>query len=226
MRILLVEDDKRIAQALAETLKDRQYIVDVATDGEMGWDAIETFNYDLILLDIMLPKLDGISLCKRLRKFGYMVPVLMLTAKDTGNDKVIGLDAGADDYVVKPFDLAELAARMRALLRRGSSTTPPILEWGLLCLDPATYKVTYAGHQLHLTPKEFGLLELFLRNSLFVLSRSTILEKLWSFEDPPGEDVVKVHIKELRKKLKVAGAPADLIETVYGLGYRLNGHYS
>lgn len=221
MRILLVEDDRRIARALAETFKDRQYIVDIATDGEMGWNSIETLNYDLILLDIMLPKLDGISLCKRLRQNGYTIPVLMLTARDTSNDKVIGLDAGADDYVVKPFDLAELAARIRALLRRGSSIMPPILEWGLLKLNPATCEVTYAGKQLNLTPKEFGFLELFLRNGRFVLSRSLIIEKLWSFEDPPGEEAVKVHIKELRKKLRAAGAPADLIETVYGLGYRL-----
>jgi DNA-binding response OmpR family regulator len=221
MRILLVEDEKRIAQALAETLKDRQYIVDIATDGEMGWDFIETLSYDLILLDIMLPKLDGISLCKRLRQAGYLTPVLMLTARDSSNDKVIGLDAGADDYVVKPFDLAELTARMRALLRRGNSLLPPILEWELLRLDPATFEVTYAQQQLHLTPKEFGLLELFLRNSCLVLSRSKILEKLWSFEDPPGEEAVKVHIKELRKKLRAAGAPADFIETIYGIGYRL-----
>lgn len=221
MRILLVEDEKRIAQALAETLKDRQYIVDIATDGEMGWDFIETLNYDLILLDIMLPKLDGISLCKRLRQVGYLTPVLMLTARDTSNDKVIGLDAGADDYVVKPFDLAELTARIRALLRRGNSILPPILEWEKLRLDPATFEVSYARQQLHLTPKEFGILELFLRNSSLVLSRSIILEKLWSFEDPPTEEAVKVHIKELRKKLRKVGAPADLIETVYGIGYRL-----
>jgi DNA-binding response OmpR family regulator len=221
MRILLVEDDKRIAQALVETFKDRQYIVDLATDGEMGWHLVQTLNYDLILLDVMLPKLDGISLCKRLRQAGYMIPVLMLTARDTSSDKVIGLDAGADDYVVKPFDLAELAARMRALLRRSSSIMPPILEWGLLRLDPSTCEVTYADKPLNLTPKEFGLLELFLRNGRLVLSRSTILEKLWSLEDPPGEEAVKVHIKELRKKLRKVGASADLIETVYGLGYRL-----
>jgi DNA-binding response OmpR family regulator len=221
MRILLVEDDKRIAIALAETFKDRQYIVDIATDGEMGWDCVKTLSYDLILLDVMLPKLDGISLCKRLRQAGYMIPVLMLTARDTSSDKVIGLDAGADDYVVKPFDLAELAARMRALLRRASSIMPPELEWGLLRLNPATCEVTYAGKELCLTPKEFGLLELFLRNGRFVLSRSAILEKLWSWEDPPGEEAVKVHIKELRKKLRKVGASPDLIETVYGLGYRL-----
>ena len=221
MRILLVEDDERIAQALAETLIDRNYIVDIATDGEAGWDFVQAFAYDLILLDVMLPKLDGIGLCHRLRRASYQMPVLMLTARDTSNDKVMGLDAGADDYVVKPFDLPELAARIRALLRRGNSSTPPILEWENLCLDPSTCHVTYSGQALHLTPKEYGLLELFLRNSSRILSRSSILEHLWSYDDPPGEETIKVHLKDLRKKLKAAGAPADLIQTIYGLGYRL-----
>ena len=221
MKILLVEDDERIAQALAATLKERQYVVDLASDGEVGWDCIEAFDYDLILLDIMLPKLDGVSLCQRLRRAGKLTPVLMLTAKDTSEDKVMGLDAGADDYVVKPFDLEELAARIRALLRRGNSTMPPVLEWERLCLDPSTYEVTYAGEQLHLTPKEYGLLELLLRSSPRVLSRSIILDRLWSFADPPTEEAVKVHIKDLRKKLRAVGAPPDLIQTVYGLGYRL-----
>ncbi|AFY75923.1 MAG: response regulator transcription factor [Hydrococcus sp. C42_A2020_068] len=194
MRILLVEDDDRIAKALAETLKDRQYLVDLATDGEIGWDYLQAFNYDLVILDIMLPKLDGISLCQQMRREGYMNPVLMLTARDNSDDKVKGLDAGADDYVVKPFDLPELAARIRALLRRGNSTLPPVLEWERLRLDPGTCGVTYAGQPLHLTPKEYGLLELLLRNSPRVLSRSTILDRLWSFEDPPTEEAVKVHI--------------------------------
>lgn len=125
MRILLVEDDERIANALAETLKDRQYLVDLAFDGEKGWDFIQSFSYDLIILDVMLPKLSGTALCQRLRDTGYMTPVLMLTARDTSRDKVKGLDAGADDYVVKPFDLPELAARIRALLRRSNTTLPP-----------------------------------------------------------------------------------------------------
>lgn len=221
MRILLVEDDDRIAKALAETLKDRQYLVDLATNGEIGWDYLQAFDYDLVILDIMLPKLDGISLCQQMRREGYMNPVLILTARDTSDDKVKGLDAGADDYVVKPFDLPELAARIRALLRRGNSTLPPVLEWERLRLDPGTCEVTYAGQPLHLTPKEYGLLELLLRNSPRVLSRSTILDRLWSFEDPPAEEAVKVHIKDLRKKLRAVGAPPDFIQTVYGLGYRL-----
>jgi DNA-binding response OmpR family regulator len=221
MRILLVEDDERIANALTETLRDRQYLVEVAADGEYAWNLIEAFAYDLIILDVMLPKLDGISLCKRLRRKGYMTPVLMLTARDTSSDKVVGLDAGADDYVVKPFDLAELTARIRALLRRGKETLPPVLEWEHLCLDPTSCEVTYNGQLLHLTPKEYKLLELFLRNNRRVFSRSAILDHLWSYEAPPVEDAVKVHIKDLRKKLKAVGAPPDFIETVYGLGYRL-----
>jgi len=221
MRILLVEDDQRIAIALAETLRDRQYQVDLAEDGEMGWGLLQAFEYELILLDVMLPKLNGIQLCQRLRKAGMQTPVLMLTAKDSSNDKVSGLDAGADDYVIKPFDLAELTARIRALMRRGTVILPNVLEWRNLRLNPSNYEVTYGNEILRLTPKEYQLLELFLRKPQRVLSRTMILDQLWSFDEPPGEETIKVHIKDLRKKLRNAGAPADFIETVYGLGYRL-----
>ncbi len=221
MRILLVEDDTRIAGALAETLRDRQYQVDLAEDGESGWNYLQSITYDVILLDVMLPKLDGIQLCQRLRQKGIQTPVLMLTARDSSNDKVMGLDAGADDYVIKPFDLAELAARIRALLRRGNTTAPPVLEWGNLHLNPNNYQVFYGEQSLSLTPKEYQLLELFLRKPQRVLSRQQILDHLWSFEEPPGEETVKVHLKELRKKLRKAGADPDFIETVYGMGYRL-----
>ena len=221
MRILLVEDDQRIAKALSRALQTQNYVIDVAFDGEAGWEFVNAFEYDLIVLDVMLPKLNGIGLCQRLRQAGYTMPVLMLTAKDTSNDKVMGLDAGADDYVVKPFDLPELAARIRALLRRGNSILPPILEWEKLKLNPNTCEVSYNQIPLHLTPKEYSLLELFLHNPQRVFSRSNILEHLWSFEDPPSEEAVKVHIKDIRRKLKNLGAPPDLIETVYGIGYRL-----
>ncbi|WP_009547130.1 response regulator transcription factor [Crocosphaera subtropica] len=221
MRILLVEDDERIAKVLAASLTEQRYTVDMAGDGEKGWEFIEALAYDLILLDVMLPKLTGIGLCQRIRQSGYTIPVLMLTAKDTSEDKVMGLDVGADDYVVKPFDVPELLARIRALLRRGNVAPNPILEWQQLRLDPSNYEVTYSDKLLHLTPKEYGLLELFLRNENIVLSRSAILDNLWSFEDPPSEEAVKVHIKDLRKKLRKVGAPPDFIETVYGVGYRL-----
>jgi len=220
MKILLVEDDERIARALAEALSDQNYAVDIAIDGEEGWAYVEAYQYSLILLDWMLPKLDGIHFCQRLRQHGLHTPVLLLTAKDTSTDKVIGLDAGADDYVVKPFDLQELMARIRALLRRGNSTLPPVLEWGKLRLDPGTTEVVYGNQPLHLTPKEYQLIELFLRQSRRILNRSTILEQLWTSEEPPGEETVKVHIRSLRQKLAAAGA-TDFIETVYGLGYRL-----
>ena len=221
MRILLVEDDVRLAEALAEALTDQLYVVDVVKDGESGWSQAKAIAYDLILLDITLPKLDGFSLCQRLRTHGYHLPILMLTARDTSSDKVNGLDAGADDYVVKPFDLQELLARIRALLRRGSSPSAPTLVWGGLHLNPSTYEVSYQNQPLQLTPKEFSLLELFLRNGRRVLSRSAIIDSLWSSENPPEEDTVKAHIKSLRQKLRTVAAPEDVIETVHGLGYRL-----
>jgi DNA-binding response OmpR family regulator len=222
MRILLVEDDIRLAETLAEALTDQRYVVDVVTDGEAGWDQAKVLEYDLLLLDVMLPELDGISLCQRLRSHGYSMPVLMLTARDTVSDKIAGLDAGADDYVVKPIDLQELFARVRALLRRGSATSPPILEWEALRLDPSTYEVSYGETPVHLTPKEYGLLELLMRNGRRVLSRSAIIEHVWSLETPPEEHAVKVHIRGLRQKLKAAGASEDLIETVHSMGYCLN----
>lgn len=221
MKVLLVEDDELLAGVIAEFLTDHLHVVEVVTDGESAWNQISALEYDLILLDVMLPKLDGISLCQRLRAHGYSVPILMVTARDTSTDKVLGLDAGADDYMVKPLDFPELLARIRALLRRGSSVSSPILEWGDLHLDPATYEVSYHDNTLRLTPKEYKLLELLLRNGRRILSRNTIIERLWSFEKPPEEGTVKTHIKSLRKKLKVVGAPTNLIETVHGIGYRL-----
>ncbi|MBD2016356.1 response regulator transcription factor [Microcoleus sp. FACHB-53] len=221
MKVLLVEDDELLAGVVAEFLTDHLHVVEVVTDGESAWNQISALEYDLILLDVMLPKLDGIRLCQRLRSHGYSVPVLMITARDTSTDKVLGLDAGADDYMVKPLDFPELLARIRALLRRGSSVSSPILEWGELHLDPATYEVSYQDNTLRLTPKEYKLLELLLRNGRRILSRNTIIERLWSFENPPEEGTVKTHIKSLRKKLKIVGAPTNLIETVHGIGYRL-----
>ncbi|MFP4102515.1 response regulator transcription factor [Coleofasciculus sp.] len=221
MRILLVEDDIYLAEALAEALAIQRYAVDTVSDGEAAWVQVNTLDYDLILLDMMLPKLDGIHLCQRLRSHGYQMPILMITARDTSTDKVIGLDAGADDYMVKPLDIPELLARIRALLRRGQTVSPPILEWGQLRLDPATYEVCYGDETLRLTPKEYSLLELLIRNGRQIMSRSAIIEHVWSIDNPPKEDTIKVHVKSLRSKLRALGAPDDLIETVHGLGYRL-----
>lgn len=221
MKLLLVEDDHEISELLSEVLSDEQYLVDVATDGEEGRDFVESCDYDLVLLDVMLPKLNGVELCRQLRAQKYQMPVMMLTAKDATEDQIDGLDAGADDYVVKPYKLGELLARIRALLRRKTVSISPMLEWGGLCLDSNTCKVSYEGKGLKLTPKEYGLLELFLRNGGNLLSRSKILDNLWSFEEPPDENTVKAHMRRLRKKLSKAGAADDFIETVYGLGYRL-----
>ena len=155
MRILIVEDDSSLAEGIAAVLTKHNYVVDIAADGEAGLELVGVASYDLILLDIVLPKLDGISLCQQLRKEGYKMLILLLTAKNTKTDKIMGLDAGADDYVVKPFDFQELTARIRALLRRGSTSLPPILEWENLRLDPSSCDVTYADIALHLTAKEF-----------------------------------------------------------------------
>ncbi len=221
MKILVVEDDEFLGHALTAVLTDQNYAAEVANDGESAWELIQTFDYDLILLDVILPRLDGISLCRQIRNSGLLLPILLLTGRDSSHDKAIGLDAGADDYLVKPFEQEELIARVRALLRRGGVTSQPVLEWGNLRLDPACYEATYNTKILPLTPKEYALLELFLRNSRRVFSCGMILEHLWSYNDTPGEEAVRTHIKGLRMKLKSGGAPKDLIETVYGIGYRL-----
>ncbi len=220
MRILVVEDDVYLAEVLSEALSDRQYIADVVSDGAAAWSCIETWQYDLVVLDVTLPKLDGISFCRRLRDRNFTLPVLMLTARDSVTDKINGLDAGADDYVVKPFDLQELMARIRALLRRGQSITTSLI-WGKLRLNSSTYEVAYDEVGLQLTPKEYALLELLVSNGRRVLSRAGMIERIWSAESQPTEETVKTHIKSLRHKLKAAGAPEDFVETVHGLGYRL-----
>lgn len=221
MKILLIEDDALIAAPLAKALVDQHYAVDVATDGQAGWELVESYAYDLILLDVMLPKLDGISLCRQLRRSGNQTPILLLTAQNTSTNQVMGLDAGADDYVAKPFNLQELLARIRALLRRGGATLPPLLEWRNLKLDPSICEVTCNSQSVRLTPKEYGLLELFLRNPHRIYSTGALIDHIWSFEEPPTEDTIRSHIKGLRHKLKAAGVLDDPIETVYGIGYRL-----
>lgn len=222
MKILVVEDDQYVARALNLILADQNYVVEIALDGEEAWGFIKLFDYDLIILDITLPKIDGISLCRQMRSDGLQSPIMLLTGLSCPHEKAIGLDAGADDYMVKPFDEEELTARIRALLRRGKIKSLPILRWGSLKLDPRSYKVTYNNQLLSLTPKEYVLLELFLRNTHHVFSCSMILEHLWSYEDAPTEEAVRTHIKGLRMKLKAAGVPSNIIETVYGIGYRLN----
>ncbi len=221
MRILLVEDDNRIAKPLAEDLRYQYHLVDLAKDGVEGWEWTRSTVYDLILLDLMLPKLDGISLCKRLRQDGFKGFILMLTAKDTLTDKVIGLDAGADDYLVKPFELEELSARIRALSRRPVTVQQPILQHGGLALDSALHTAAYGNQSLNLTPKEYLILECLMSNPQQVFTRSALLNKLWELDRISGEETVKTHITNIRRKLKLAGSNKELIETVYGVGYRL-----
>ncbi|MDY6938154.1 MAG: response regulator [Cyanobacteriota bacterium] len=221
MKILLVEDDESLANLVRETLIAQHYLVDLATDGQAGWELAESFTYDLILLDLVLPKLDGIDFCQQRRQKGDRTPILLVTAQDTSTTKVTGLDAGADDYVVKPFDLDELLARIRALLRRTQDAQTPILEWGAFRLDPRSCRASFNDRPLKLTAKEYGLLELFLRNPQRIFSKSALLDRLWSFEEPPSEMAVRTQMKGLRQKLKQAGARTDEIETIYGLGYRL-----
>lgn len=220
MKILLVEDDLGAAEVLKNILTHQHYIVDLALDGEAGLSLAQMFAYDLILLDVMLPKLDGMMFCRQLRANKIDTTVILLTVLDSSTSKVIGLDAGADDYVVKPFDTDELLARIRALMRRGSPARSSIIEAGNIRLDASRSKVTCNGQNLHLTAKEYALLELFLRNSHRIFSQKILLDYLWSFEEFPSENTVRAHIKALRHKLKQAGAD-DLIETVYRQGYRL-----
>ncbi|MEM9451913.1 MAG: response regulator transcription factor [Cyanobacteria bacterium P01_E01_bin.6] len=226
MKILVVEDDPPIAKALDYLLSEYHYAVDIATDGETGLKMEEAFDYDLILLDIMLPRLNGIQLCQHLRAKGFYSPILLLTGKDGAHQKAIALNAGADDYVVKPFDAEELIARVQALLRRGGPKTQPKLTWGNLCIDPSNRKVTYGTHVFPTTPKEYAILELLLRHSQTVFSSRAILDQVWCSVESPGEEAVRVHIKELRKKFKAVGAPSDFIKTIYRVGYRLNPLYS
>jgi DNA-binding response OmpR family regulator len=221
MRILVVEDDPIIAQLIETILQQHKYAIDIAVDGQMGLELSIAYEYDAILLDISLPKQDGVSVCQEIRSRGNTVPILLLTALDSPADRTRGLDAGADDYLGKPFDPEELLARIRAILRRSHQLSVPILTWGALQLDPVSASVTYTDRYVPVTPKEYALLELLLRNSKRVFSCNAILDHLWSYEETPGEEAIRTHVKGLRQKLKAAGAANDFIETVYGIGYRL-----
>src|SRR5579863_8000255 len=220
MRVLVVEDEGRMAGLLERALREEGHAVDVASDGPEGlWLATEN-PYGAIVLDVALPGLDGVQLCRRLREAGSWVPVLMLTARDGVGDRVKGLDAGADDYLVKPFSLLELAARLRALARRDARSRPVNLAEGDLTLDPAAKRAWRADSELHLSPKEFSLLELFLRHPGMVLSRSQIIEELWDFAYDGGSNVVDQYVNYLRRKIDAPFGRHD-IETVRGMGYRL-----
>ncbi len=222
MKILLVEDDVLLSKALFELLSANRYTIDIASNGQAGLELALSAKYELILLDWLIPKLDGISLCRQLRSQGYRKSILLLTGKNSNADIVAGLDAGADDYVIKPFDPEALLARIRSLLRRnGAISSSTLLTWGNLCLDPSAGRVTCNEQEISFTATEYKLLELFLQNPDRIFSRAVILDRLWGFGDAPTENAVTTHIKDLRKKLKTAGIAEEFLETVYGMGYRI-----
>jgi DNA-binding response OmpR family regulator len=221
MRILVVEEDEILRTLLTQRLNAECYAIDVAKDGLEGWDYASTYEYDLLILDLVLPKLNGIALCQKLRHAGYTAPILMLSSQDTSSAKIMGLNAGADDYMVKPFDEPELIGRIRALLRRGTSNPLPIAICGPLSLNSSTYEVFYGEMPLTLTAKEYALLEMMMRDGQHVFSSDEILESLWSSEEFPVDATVRSHMRRLRKKLTAVGAPPDLIATSHGRGYYL-----
>lgn len=220
MRILLVEDNRRLSDSLRMTLQDDGYVVDVAYDGLEGEELAMMAPYDIIILDIMLPQKDGVSVCKALRNQRVNTPVLMLTARDALEDRVSGLDSGADDYLVKPFEVDELRARMRALLRRESGSKSPLLKVADLEMDPATHAVQRAGQPIELTSKEFALLEYLMRHPNRLVTREMIQEHLWGYDHVLGSNVVDVYIRRLRRKID-DNSQVKLIETMRGAGYRI-----
>lgn len=220
MRILVVEDEVKMAALLKRGLEEDGYAVDVAATGpDALWQAGE-FDYDAVILDVMLPGADGFDVCRRLREGGRWAPVIMLTARDAVDDRIRGLDAGADDYLPKPFSFGELTARLRALMRRGAGDRPTVLEVGDLRLDPAAHRAWCGSHELVLSSKEFALLELFLRHPDQVLSRTMILEHVWDFAYEGVSNIIDQYVSYLRRKIDKPYR-RDQIETVRGAGYRL-----
>jgi len=218
MRILVVEDDKKVASFLEKGLREEGYTVDVAHDGPAGLTKARVYEYDLLVLDVMLPGMSGVEIVRDLRAKEMATPVLMLTARDAREDVVMGLDAGADDYLTKPFGFDELLARIRALLRRGGAARLDRLLYDDVELDRAKHAAFRAGRRLDLTPKEFQLLDFFLVNRERVVRRTELLEKVWDLHFDPMSNVVDVHVGHLRRKLREAGGD-PLLHTVRGVGY-------
>jgi len=218
MRILVVEDEKKVARFIQQGLEEEHYSVDVAHDGERGALLAETQEYDLLILDLMLPKLSGLEITRRLRTSRIATPILMLTAKTATEDKVAGLDSGADDYLTKPFAFAELLARVRSLLRRGSQEKSTVLSIADLELDTVSHKAKRGDRVIDLTAKEYALLEYFLRNKDRVLSRTIISEHIWDYNFDTGTNLIDVYVNHLRNKID-SGFACKLIHTVRGVGY-------
>ena len=220
MRILVIEDNHRLSSSLAANLAHEGYSVDAAYDGQEGQDLAELTPYDLIILDILLPKKDGLQVCRDLRRRRIHTPILLLTARDRVEDRVQGLDCGADDYLVKPFAMRELLARLRALLRRQSPYTNGRLEIGDLVVDPVTHTVEREGRSINLTPKEFALLEFLLYHPNQVVTRELIEQHIWNYDFECESNVIDVYVRRLRRKIDAPFA-VKLLTTVRGVGYRL-----
>lgn len=220
MRVLIVEDEPRMAALIRQGLVEEGYAVDVVANGRDALLWVQSATYDIILLDLMLPGLNGFEVCRQLRALGHHMPILMLTARDTLPDKVQGLDSGADDYLVKPFAIEELTARLRALARRDSPDKRATLSIADLTLDPATKLARRGVTLIELTAKEYALLETLMRHPQQILSRNQIIEHVWNMEFDSGSKLIEVYISNLRKKID-EGHPVKLIHTVRGLGYRL-----
>jgi len=220
MRVLVIEDDQEAARLLARGLREEGWVVDVAHSGETGDEMASVTSYDAIVLDWLLPDRDGIAVCRSLRASGLHVPILLLTARDAVEDRVLGLNAGADDYLTKPFAFAELLARLHALLRRSELTRPVLLTVGDLTLDPKSHVVTRGGAPIGLTPREYAILETLMRRAGEVVSRVHLGESVWENDLDSLTNLVDVHISHLRRKVDRGGMP-PLIHTVRGYGYRL-----
>ncbi len=218
MRILIVEDEKKVAGFIKKGLEEETYAVDVAYDGEEGFHLAAMNEYDMIILDLMLPKMDGLEVLTQLRDKKVSTPILLLTAKDAVEDKVAGLNKGADDYLTKPFAFSELLARIRSLLRRGQVETQTELKVGDLCLDMVSHKVSRNGEEIELTGKEYSLLEYFMRNEGKVLTRTMIAEHVWDYNFDTFTNVIDVYVNHLRKKIDKK-YPAKLLHTLRGVGY-------
>lgn len=219
MQILIVEDEEKIANLLRKGLLEERYTVDIAKDGEEALYKHEINEYDLIILDLMIPKMTGEEVCRTIRKTNTSIPILVLTAKDAIEDKVACLDAGADDFVTKPFSFAELSARARALIRRNKKADPVILTIDNLSLDPATKTATRGGKQILLTAREYALLEYFMRNPNVLLTKTQLLEHVWDYNYDGFSNIVETYIKYLRKKLYTSPHDKELIHTRRGSGY-------
>jgi DNA-binding response OmpR family regulator len=220
MRILVVDDEQRLCKLVRESLREYGHAVDIAFNGEDALNWAITTDFDAIVLDVMLPGMDGLEVCRALRARSVKSSILLLTARDSVEDRVAGLDSGSDDYLTKPFAVAELLARLRALERRPQETKEPILECGGITLDPRTLRVWRADRECSLTNKEFRILEYLMRNPNQVLTRTMIAEHVWDYDFPNITNVIDVHIRALRRKLDDSGEPRR-IQTVRGVGYRL-----